>query len=507
MIALPHIEVSTAQRFAPGETGHLAIASPFKTLSIALVTIEREGILWQRVVEVPGAHADVDFPVTDAMMPEATAAVMLVSGDAAQRASASFDVDTSSRLLAVSIETGGDAHRPGDDIDVDVAVKDKAGKPVPAEVTLWAADEASLSLTYYQVPRLDFGLFGWRRDLVEETEARDDLVYVGRFGGSHRTRAPTVRMGATQISPPRGDFRQTVFFAPHLVTDAEGQLRHRVKLPDGITAYRFLAVAVAADDRTGSAERTITSSLPIMARASLPRVLRLGDRFEASVVVSTKDLPAGDVEVRASAFGLALAGASSQTVQVEPGVPVEVRFPLRAGRAGEAGFTVRAARTSGARESDEMTLKAEVVTPIAPESAAIDGETRDAVAERLGDLGAIRPDYGGLDLTLSSSPLAGLADGIEQLIEYPYGCTEQTVSRMVPLLALSDLASEPRRLPPGRHGPGAARGRREGHRQPAERRRLRLLARVADERALADGLRALGARRSRAAWPGGALRT
>jgi alpha-2-macroglobulin len=433
----PRLEVSTARELKLGETGHLAIASPFKTPSIALVTIEREGIVWQRVVEVPGAQADVAFPVTDAMMPDATAAVMLVSGSAAQRAATTFEVDTSSRLLAVAIETGGDAHAPGEEVDVDVAVKDAAGKPTPAEVTLWAADEASLSLTYYQVPRPGYGLFGWRQDLVVETEARDDLVRVGRLGGSHRTRAPTVRMGATQVSPPRGDFRQTVFFAPHLVTDAAGRLHRRVKLPDGITAYRFLAVAVAADDRTGSAEKTITSSLPIMARASLPRALRAGDRFEASVVVSTKDLPTGDAEVLASASGLTLDGPASRTVRLDPGAPVEVRFPLRADRAGPAEFTVRA---SLGHASDAMTLKAEVVTPLLPESVAIDGETRDAVAERLGDLGAIRPDYGGLTLTLSSSPLAGLADGIEQLVEYPHGCTEQTVSRMVPLLALSDLA-------------------------------------------------------------------
>jgi hypothetical protein len=52
----------------------------------------------------------------------------------------------------------------------------------------------------------------------------------------------------------------------------------------------------------------------------------------------------------------------------------------------------------------------------------------------------VRPDYGGLDLTLSSTPYAALADGIEQLVDYPYGCTEQTVSRMVPLLALRNLA-------------------------------------------------------------------
>jgi uncharacterized protein YfaS (alpha-2-macroglobulin family) len=433
----PRLEVSTAREMKLGQTGHLAIRSPFTRPSIALVTIEREGIVWQRVVPVPGADADVAFPVTEAMMPEATAAVMLVSGPDAQRASTGFEVDTSSRALAVEIDTAGDAHAPGEEIDVGVAVKDAAGKPARAEVTLWAADEGSLALTYYHVPRLGDALLGSGRDLVTETEARDDLVRIGLLGGSHRVKPPMVRMGATSVSPPRGDFRQTVFFAPHLVTDAAGRIRRRVKLPDGITAYRFLAVAVAEDDRTGSAQTTITSSLPLMARASLPRVIRAGDRFEASVVVSTKDLPPGDAEVRATASGITLAGPATQTVRLEPGEPVEVRFPIRADAAGPAELTVRA---SLGRASDAMTLKAEVTTPIVPESASIDGETREAVAERIGDLGAVRPDYGGLDVTLSSTPIAGLADGIEQLVEYPHGCTEQTVSRMVPLLALSDLA-------------------------------------------------------------------
>ena len=87
-----------------------------------------------------------------------------------------------------------------------------------------------------------------------------------------------------------------------------------------------------------------------------------------------------------------------------------------------------------------MTLAGEVVTPAAPESTAVDGETAGAVAERIASTAGLRPDYGGLAVTVSSGPLAGLAGGIQQLVQYPYGCTEQTVSTMVPLLALRDLA-------------------------------------------------------------------
>src|SRR5262249_59718138 len=90
--------------------------------------------------------------------------------------------------------------------------------------------------------------------------------------------------------------------------------------------------------------------------------------------------------------------------------------------------------------SDAVALGGSVVVPIVPEAAAIYGDTRAAVAEQLGDLSAARDDYGGLELSLSRTKFAGLAAGIEQLLEYPYGCTEQTVSRMIPLLSLRDLA-------------------------------------------------------------------
>ena len=37
------------------------------------------------------------------------------------------------------------------------------------------------------------------------------------------------------------------------------------------------------------------------------------------------------------------------------------------------------------------------------------------------------------------SALAGVEDGMEQLINYPYGCLEQTASRLLPLIATAVL--------------------------------------------------------------------
>jgi uncharacterized protein YfaS (alpha-2-macroglobulin family) len=363
---------------------------------------------------------------------------MLIAGAKDTQASADFEVSPAPRGLQVEVATGGVDHKPGEEIDVDVAVKDAAGSPVRAEVTLYAADEGSLSLANYRIPRPNEELYEHRRHLVRGFDAHNDRVRVGRLWGSHRAKAPSIRMGATSVNDGiREDFRQTVVFAPHLVTDATGHVRRKVALPDGLSTYRFMAVAAAEDDRTGAAESAVKTSLPLMARATLPRVIRVGDKFEASLVVSTRDLPAGDAQVSVETAGVALDAPARRALHLDPGVPAEVRFPVRAERPGTATLSFRV-ELGGAR--DAARVSREVVTPLVPETAAVDGETRAAVAEQLGDFLAVRPDYGGLDVTLASTPLAGLADGIEQLVEYPYGCTEQTVSRLVPLLALRDLA-------------------------------------------------------------------
>ena len=80
--------------------------------------------------------------------------------------------------------------------------------------------------------------------------------------------------------------------------------------------------------------------------------------------------------------------------------------------------------------------------PLVPEAVALYGETTGIASERLGDFAGMRGDTGGLDLRLASTALVGLEDGADALIKYPYGCTEQLTSRLVPLVPLVGLARD-----------------------------------------------------------------
>jgi uncharacterized protein YfaS (alpha-2-macroglobulin family) len=76
---------------------------------------------------------------------------------------------------------------------------------------------------------------------------------------------------------------------------------------------------------------------------------------------------------------------------------------------------------------------------MAPEAAAVYGKTRGAQTEQLGQLSEARDDVGGLSVALSSTALVGIDQVALGLLEYPYSCTEQLASRLVPLVSLAEL--------------------------------------------------------------------
>ncbi|MBK9263807.1 MAG: Ig-like domain-containing protein [Polyangiaceae bacterium] len=438
----PRLRIDMESWLEVGKTARVKLSSPFQEAAKAMVTFEREGIIWRRALELApaGTITVLDVPVTPAMMPNVLVTVTAISKNDVKTDEAHVTVDASPRKLQVDVRTGKIRTEPGDTLDVDVIVTDAAGKPASGvEVTLWAVDEGSLMLTYYRTPNPWEALFSNRDLLVRSTNARDELLTT--WMGRHRVKPPQVRMGATSVGSRRGDFRQTVAFLPDLVTGANGRVKRKINLPDGLTTYRFMAVAVAEDDRAGSGDAQVQTFKPFMARPTLPRVIRAGDEFEASVVLSTIDLPDGKATIAANAKGLFFRDSGRKVVDVGPDAPVEVKFPLRADRIGNVAFSVDASYASGRQShSDNVDLQHQVLSPALLETVAVSGETSRAIAERIANLPGIRSDAGGLSVKLSPSPLTGMVSGLEQLVDYPHGCTEQTVSRLVPLLALRDIA-------------------------------------------------------------------
>lgn len=448
--------VTDKKSYAVGQTARVLVKSPFPSAE-AWITVERAGVYTSTKQTLKGSMPSISIPVTADLRPNAFVTVLLVRGRSkappadpkgADVGAPSFrfgaveiPIDPEARRLSVKLTPDATDKRPGQDIQVAAEVRDSKGKPARAEVTLYAVDEGVLSLIGYETPDPLVAMSEPRPLRVGTLETREALARTfNPFAALGLDKGKDGGDGAAARSPSfRRDFRTSAYFHPSLVTDDQGRVEARFKLPESLTTYRIMAVVAAEDDRFGYAQSHVTTSRPLMARPALPRFLRAGDTIDAGVVVTAKGIAKSAVDVELAADGVAVQGPTKKTVDLEPGQSVEVRFAMASKRVGDARLRFTA---KGGGEEDRVEVTRRIQPPISLEAAALYGDTTSQAVEALGDMSAIRDDVGGLSIAASSTALIGLDAGVEHLVEYPYGCTEQLTSRLVPLLPLRDLAKD-----------------------------------------------------------------
>lgn len=440
--------VPDKSKYDVGDVAKVLVKSPYPKAR-ALVTVEREGVLERRLVDLQGSMEAVEVRITEEMVPNVFVGVLLVrprvaqggveSGDdpgrpVARVGLAKLAVEKKSKRLQVTVKADRPRYRPGDEVQVSLEVKDAQGRGQSAEVTLYAVDEAVLSLTAYETPDPITHIFPERPLSVRLGEPLLHLVRKRSYGEKgEEAGGGGGKEGADGL---RSNFKTTALWLPALeVKDGVG--RASFKLPDNLTTFRLMAVAVTKAERFGSGETTLEVTKPVLALPALPRFARVGDRFEAGVVVHAE--APGDVSVSAEADGLRLDGPAQQAGPVGPGAPKEFRFAFVAEKPGTATLKFRAQKGP---DQDGVLGKLPVELPTSVEAVATYGDTEGQVVEGVVPPKDALPDQGGLTVTLASTSLGGFDQGFRQLIEYPYGCLEQQSSRLVPFIALREIAGQ-----------------------------------------------------------------
>ena len=437
-----------------GETAHLLVKSPYPSCR-ALVSVEREGVSEARVLELSGTASTIDVPIREEMVPNIFIGVLLVRervqqgglveapavpGDDPGRPSlrlgyAALKVGTGVKKLAVSVSTPRSEYKPREKVAVDVLVRDAHGAPQAAEVQLYAVDEAVLRLTGYQLPDPLAALFPEHPLSVALGEELPRLVRRQKFGEKGE-----VQPGGGGGLGPAGDVRSrfvTTVLWQTLETSAEGKAHAELELPDNLTTFRIMAVAATDADRFGGGQSEIRVALPLLVLPALPRFARVGDEFEAGVAVhSTKAIESLKVTAQVAGGVQRADAVAEKTVSIEAGVAREVRFKFRGLAAGPATLRFRAA---AGELSDAVEQVIPVSLPVEMEAVAVAGDTTATKAEGLIPPRDVRRDVGGLELSLASTALGGLAEVFNQLVEYPYGCVEQLSSKLVPFVAVREV--------------------------------------------------------------------
>jgi uncharacterized protein YfaS (alpha-2-macroglobulin family) len=438
--------VASKPTYRVGDTARLVAQANLKSPT-ALVTIERDGILDARVTKLASASEGLELPIADAWAPNVYARVTMVAGrhgdgDANRpqfkMGLVELKVASTHKQLDVAVALDRDHVRPGEPVTGKIVVTHD-GQPVRAEVALSAADEGVLQLIAYATPNpmatfyASYGLgvdaaTSWNRIArLADPESGDPDE-----GGDMRSKSNGQRV--------RSKFVASAFWAPMLVTDDHGEVAFHFTAPDNLTAFRLMAVAADTGDRFGAGERRLTVNKPLMAQPVLPRFLTSGDRAVVGVELHNHTDQAGMAVVIAKANGAVLDGTRQQVALAANG-SARVRFTAKAAQNAAVTFSFAVALGS---EKDAVDVTVPIEKPRAIEHATLAEQTLGDGEVWRGTVGSgsdiVRSDSS-LAITVDRSGVGDLAPGLRALVEYPYGCLEQTMSRFVPLVAAKDLAN------------------------------------------------------------------
>ncbi len=481
--------VPDQERYEVGTTASLLVQAPFEGEGIAVIS--HGGISDTVRFTSTDGSAVVEIPITEDSVPNVDVTMELVGAagrladdgtelvDAPKRpayatGSITLPVSTATRTLTVTAVPGAEVLEPGSSTTLDVTVAGPDGNPVEgAEFSVVVVDEAVLAVGGYTMPdplevfygRLSSNLsvrYGRQTielanpdTLVQEEEAASETTAAASADGAGSGEDPAApaevsadasndsvqasRSGEASGSPiaERTDFAALAVFEPTVITDTSGRASVDVPLPDNLTRYRVMVVAGAGNDRFGSVQANITARLPLMVRPSAPRFANFGDSFELPVVVQNQTDQPMEVDVVLQTANLRLDGPAGRRVTLAANDRVEVRFPVGAEAAGTARF--RVAGISG-DDADAAVVELPVYNPSTAEAFATYGVLDEGATVQpvLAPIGVI-PQFGGLEITTSSTSLQALTDAVLYLSEYPYRSSDALAGRIMAIAALRDV--------------------------------------------------------------------
>ncbi len=495
------------ETYRAGETAKILINCR-QPKSYVLLTADGDDIYKSQIVYVDGTQAVVDWPIDLSFRPSVQIHATTISQNKIFEETVMMRVPPVEQFLTVKIVAPKEEFRPREEATVDVVVVDHEGKPASdVELSLGVFDASILYIQPETRGDIRKYFHGQQRPVRVQTTSsfffwpnhayggmprrammRDGMV--GGLGGARSegavmdhmelmqapASAPMAKAMAANEAPAaeqakdpfaatetRNDFRDTVYWGPHLKTDSAGKATATIKFPDSLTSWRLTAIGADVKTRVGEIVHEVRTKKNILVRLEMPRFVVEGDRVVVSAIAHNYFADARQVKVDLTDHvGLRLVGVGSDwssskdgtpsattQIEVQAGGEKRVDFVFLATSVGNVSVTAKAL---SAEESDAMKLEIPCfeygAEKLLAESGIIFGNssTRQATA-RLTIPEAIRS--GSQSLTIRVSPTAAgvMLESLPYLIQYPYGCVEQTMSRLLPSVltarTLEELGMKP----------------------------------------------------------------
>lgn len=429
-----------------GKPINLHIKAPYK--GTAVVTLETDGLVWSKSFELKSNEFDVEIPYPQGVnQHNLYATAMVIKGADVKRKilpERSFGLlhlplNRSNRKLELAIEHP-EKLLPEQEFEVLINNGNSQSKE-DVYVTLALVDTGVLNISNFQTPDAGEWFFAQRAyepRLLDNygnfIQPMDGKKAKQRFGGDE----DLSRGGDAPLS----DVQIVSIVSDKIKLDGTGKAKEKVKLPYFNGELRLMALAFS-DDRFGSAESKVKVAAPVVLQSSLPRFLAYSDSSEVVLDLTSMEEHEQKIDFELSADASLGGETLKKTITLAPKSKQIVKIPVTAkSQMGKGQIFLQAKVTSKTRDPYDVNrswgIGFRAVSPAYTKqiSKLINKNTAFDVAKSFTD----EYSTSGLKtvVTVSTKPPINASEYLQGLLQYPYGCLEQTTSRAWPLLMLEE---------------------------------------------------------------------
>ncbi len=428
--------------YKTGETAQLTMLPPYA--GEGFIVLESDKPLWGQRVSIPKEGLSINIPVSKDWKRSdiyATAVVFRPSNQVdlitPKRALGllHLPLDRSNNLLDIQISSP-DKIEPNKKLNIQLQAQFK-GKPIQnkqLQVQLMAVDVGVLNITDFATPDPHQWLFKARRLRIESHDMYGDIIeYLKadlarqKFGGD-----ADLAQGGEQA---KADVQIVSLLKPVINFDENGQANFELDIPDFNGRLRLMAVAFG-EDQFGSTDKEINVAAPIIAEIAMPRFIARHDQTHITLELQNlTDHKQNISTTLQSTDPLEISSNTEHQVTLAPKERKLLHYQVTARSYGKGQFLLQLNN-----EDNSIQLQREwALTSRSPYPAESYKFSQVIQKNELISLPTGLSEtliHSGTAATLSISDQAPIdvTEHIKNLLQYPYGCLEQTSSRVYPLL-------------------------------------------------------------------------
>lgn len=423
-----------------GDQVRALIQAPFTGKLI--LTVEREKVYETRIIPLERRETAVSLPVETKYLPNMYVVGLLVRAPDENRKTlpmvsfgmATINVKNTSKRIGMAWEVPKTV-QSSEGMDVSLHV---AGDPERTDVVLAAVDQGILQITNFVTPNpLDY--FYRKRGLTTQTYSIFDLVLPNlnaqkfALGGDEGA-----RFSRRHLNPIAAKKKKSLaLYSGLLKPNSSGDIHYHFDTKGFNGEVRLMALAVNGD-RYGASEKAIQIADPIVLIPNFPRFVGPLDQFQIPIEVYNKTGMSGPFATHIKTTNLLkIVGPAEQTTTLDKDDQKRILFYTEAANnAGVAPINVTA-QGGGFHSTHEEELSVRPATHLVTRVES--GELAPGQTVPLQVPSGFIPYGQEVRLTLSNNPIVKYLRSLDYLIRYPYGCAEQIVSRIFPLIYFKSL--------------------------------------------------------------------